>query len=171
MMGFQSLIVRSCSVERNQGSPLLRLPGELRTQIWIYVLGYKLLNMWYSSSFASIWGRVAAPITHCRNVMDLLRTCRQIYAECACIPYRYNIFSFDSYDSIYDQLKNFKLYQRANITHIQLNNFNHNSFLLGTKVPIEELAKRPRLNLSFLPALKQIRVVLKRVGDSLLKIS
>lgn len=156
----QLLIVIAYSVKRNQNSPLLRLPAELRTQIWNYVLGYKLLSMWYTYKLPLRQARIAAPYTDRTNVMDLLRTCRQIYVESACVPYSLNIFSFDFYDSIYDHFKRFTLHQRANITHIQLNNLDHFSLQLLTQQPIEVVAKQKKFNLSFLPALKQIHVVL-----------
>jgi hypothetical protein len=65
-------------------SPLLHLPGELRNQIYGYVLGdLKLKFYLYKASFRKKG-----------NKLELLFTCRQVYAETALLPYTLNTFTF-----------------------------------------------------------------------------
>ncbi|KAF2270746.1 hypothetical protein CC78DRAFT_596414 [Lojkania enalia] len=86
-------------MERNRNeSPLLRLPGELRNQIFEYVLdlGYELRT---SNSY--IKRRGMSPIVHAgkRNALSLLHVCRQLYDETTILPYTLNTFTFhDLYD-------------------------------------------------------------------------
>lgn len=66
------------------------------------------------------------------------------------------------YARLYDHFKTWRLYKRISITHIQLNHFDFYSLIIMHPTPTDAQAKRERLNLSFLPVLKQIRVVLLR---------
>ncbi|KAI8940196.1 hypothetical protein NX059_003902 [Plenodomus lindquistii] len=71
------------STEQNaQQSPLLRLPGELRNQIWELALG---------GNVCEIKKYYDVP-EHCRENFPtaLLQTCRQVFAETALLPYSLN---------------------------------------------------------------------------------
>ncbi|KAF1959339.1 hypothetical protein CC80DRAFT_385158, partial [Byssothecium circinans] len=65
-------------------SPLLRLPQELRDQIYGYFFKEQSWEFYNKAKAAQ-----SKP-----NAMALLRTCRQLYAETATIPYKTDSFSF-----------------------------------------------------------------------------
>lgn len=95
--------------------------------------------------------RVAAPACDHTTNLDLLRTCRQIYSETAALPYSKNVYCFRYWSSVKSQLNGFKQYQLANITHIQVKVYNTWDLMISTD---------SRHNLSFLPALKRVRLVM-----------
>jgi hypothetical protein len=70
---------------------LLRLPAELRVQIWKYALGGKMFEVycWPSYNYHKNPTRV---LNRERNCLSLLRTCRQIYQEARLIPFTSNRF-------------------------------------------------------------------------------
>jgi hypothetical protein len=72
-------------------TPLLRLPAELRVQIWKYALGGKMYQVycWPSDNYHKNPTRV---LNSERNYLSLLRTCRQIYQEARLIPFTSNCF-------------------------------------------------------------------------------
>jgi hypothetical protein len=95
--------------------------------------------------------------------LGMLRCCRQIYAEAALLPYSMNTFTFYDYDRIELDFKLLKPYQRAPITHIQL----EVRLLSGLKRKfgtLEHLATLSGYSLGFLPALKQVRVLILHRG-------
>lgn len=98
-------------MKRNEGSPLLRLPPELRYLIWMYELGGQTLQFRFVKKKASNMEGMVPTISKRANGLDLLRVCRQVYAETALVPERANIFAFYSWSCIkYDliRLQNFQ---------------------------------------------------------------
>jgi hypothetical protein len=70
---------------------LIRLPAELRVQIWKYALGGKMFEVycWPSYNYHKTATRV---LNRERNCLSLLRTCHQIYQEARLIPFTSNGF-------------------------------------------------------------------------------
>ncbi|CAN9346453.1 unnamed protein product [Alternaria alternata] len=83
--------------KQNRTSPLLRLPPEIRNIIW------KL-----------------SPSPEPKNVMALLRTCRQVYAEAALMPLTLTIFTTDYIPYAARDLRKLKPQQRRLITFFQM---------------------------------------------------
>jgi len=101
--------------------------------------------------------------------MDLLRTCRQIYAETALLPYQLNTFWFGNYSWIKDDIEYLKPFQLAQITHFQLDIVEKRGIrprYPDYATPVGHLAKKGRYNLKFLPAVKHIHVLVfsKHIG-------
>ncbi|KAH8733045.1 hypothetical protein GQ44DRAFT_766109 [Phaeosphaeriaceae sp. PMI808] len=103
----QMKIAKSNSLE----SPLLRLPGEIRTKIWKYALGYHKIDIgghnlkrrWLVGRVRDIRPFCAAtyfPRNFVRPNFALPRVCRQIYVESSAFIYTLNTFGFDSYTSL-----------------------------------------------------------------------
>ncbi|KAF2013418.1 hypothetical protein BU24DRAFT_464201 [Aaosphaeria arxii CBS 175.79] len=94
------------SRENSLGSPLLRLPAEIRCKIYEYALGgydISIVRRIASTSgnatdFLSFYDGVEIP-RGSRSIekpnIGLLRVSRQIYVETALLPYVYNTFCFD----------------------------------------------------------------------------
>ncbi|KAI8940198.1 hypothetical protein NX059_003904 [Plenodomus lindquistii] len=75
---------------QNAQSRLLRLPGELRNQIWELALGGHIFGTNTRASFFS-----ALLVTRLApNPFALLQVCRQIYAETALLPFQLSEFRF-----------------------------------------------------------------------------
>lgn len=78
-------------------SPLLRLPAEIRTQIWENALGG--LRILSSTSMGTFYrAEFSDDNIHIRfrpdNQLGLLRVCRQIYSETATLTFSANLFCF-----------------------------------------------------------------------------
>ena len=97
--------------------------------------------------------------------MDLLRTCRQIYAETALLPYKTNTFSFQKYVGIKQGLRYLKPFQRAQIVDVQLEIFQRSNLRLPNNAAIEGLAQLSKYNLDFLPALKRLHILIFSTRD------
>jgi hypothetical protein len=87
------------STLRNQTkSPLLRLPDELRNQIFTNVFsvdqikvtigGENMSRLYLLWRYHSVWRQ---PLS--LRPMSILSTCRQIYKECLPLPYKLNSFA------------------------------------------------------------------------------
>ncbi|KAF2850755.1 hypothetical protein T440DRAFT_518049 [Plenodomus tracheiphilus IPT5] len=80
--------------KENARSPLLRLPPEIRNQIWELALGGSDFFLDYDLDKVKVvkpeTPRTSTPAT------ALLRTCRQIYAEAALCHYKVNAFHFST---------------------------------------------------------------------------
>ncbi|KAL5121361.1 hypothetical protein ACEQ8H_000829 [Pleosporales sp. CAS-2024a] len=100
------------AVRNSTQSPLLRLPGEIRTKIWQYALGHHRVSMHRvrdGRRYAPIRLGVSVRPMHattslgcsfvCPN-FSLARVCRQVYAEAAAFAYSLNTFAFDSYATL-----------------------------------------------------------------------
>ena len=151
---------------------MLQLPPELRIRIWGYVLGGNLLRCDNVRKHGSSEQRIMVPVVASKELgMDLLRTCRQIYAETALLPYQLNTFCFDNYCWIKDHTEYLKPFQLAQITYFELDIIEKHGIRLSylDQNPVERLAKNGRYNLKFLPAVKHIRVLIfsKHVGSDI----
>ncbi|KAF2850756.1 hypothetical protein T440DRAFT_518050 [Plenodomus tracheiphilus IPT5] len=83
--------------KQNAQVSLLRLPPELRNQIWQLALGGHVFNARYVNKTIEVTGRKesgTSPLPQGGGAYNLalLRTCRQIYAEAVLYPYQCNIF-------------------------------------------------------------------------------
>jgi len=144
------------SVKTNQDSPLLRLPGELRTRIWEYVLGgFELRSMFPDHSQPRKPRRMIPPFAERSNGTQLLRTCRQIYTETALLPYKTNTFIFETYTPVKYDLKRMKAFQRAHIEKIQFDV----DCQAGDTDPYKLMFALGEDNLEVLPGLKHVHVV------------
>lgn len=85
-------------------SPLLQLPGEIRTKIWKYSLGYHKIDFSHRSQGQSVQPtldirplRTATyfPRPFVRPSFALPQVCRQIYVESSPFIYTLNTFSFN----------------------------------------------------------------------------
>jgi hypothetical protein len=81
--------------KRNQCTPLLRLPAELRAAIWDYALGGQIFKLKHSPFAASEWDAKLVPSNaEPMKSMALLRTCRQIYSETASFPLGHGVLEY-----------------------------------------------------------------------------
>ncbi|KAF2013426.1 hypothetical protein BU24DRAFT_483170 [Aaosphaeria arxii CBS 175.79] len=99
-------------IEQNGRSPLLSLPAEIRNTIFAYALSDNIFRWDAHEKRHFIEGTG-------RNLFALLRTCRQIYAETAPIPFRGNTFEFcfDSFMEGHWQ-KLFKIWHLITSVHL-----------------------------------------------------
>ncbi|KAJ4372398.1 hypothetical protein N0V83_004172 [Neocucurbitaria cava] len=105
--------------ESNRLSPLLRLPAEIRNEIWKYALGGKVYRGVFDDSKAPST-KLSLPRTEPANTAALLRTCRQIYAETALMLCSLNKFSFDFTADVCVGVRKLKSIQRRQIMSVQL---------------------------------------------------
>ncbi|RYN33813.1 hypothetical protein AA0112_g5632 [Alternaria arborescens] len=73
-------------------SPLLRLPGEIRNEVYQYVLNEGA----YHFMDDDLW-----PMTECEERFALLRVCREIYNETRLLPFSLNTFSFSNFQNFH----------------------------------------------------------------------
>ena len=123
-------------MQRNtEQSPLLRLPAEIRNLIFHYVLGGQKVAIhspsYYRPHESECKGESDFAISEFKDPyiilersrsvrpVDLLKTCRQIYAETVLLPFALNTFSYSSEIEVLD-IKN-KIFeaQRHAITAVQ----------------------------------------------------
>jgi hypothetical protein len=90
--------------------------------------------------------------TEHEHALALLRTCRQIYAETALVPYKSSIVTIDVWNSIKKQLRCLKSFQSVQIEDIQIEVHKPESIVLKLQI-----LKDKTLNL--LPGLKRIRML------------
>jgi hypothetical protein len=105
------------SVTINQASPLLRLPAEIRNQIWRLVVGGKVIREQVTKR-----GRAQMLPRPCErtNTFALLRVCRQIYAETALLPFSANTFLFRRYWDMGGRTNDLRKHQYSQIRDVQL---------------------------------------------------
>jgi hypothetical protein len=147
-------------VKRNEGSPLLRLPPELRYLIWKYVLGGQTLQFRFVKKKSSNMEGMVPPISERANGLDLLRVCRQVYAETALVPYTANIFAFYSWSYIKYDLIRLKNFQRREIMDIQLEVYSPSGLFAAQDMSEAEATKSRQLLATQLPALKRIHIII-----------
>lgn len=105
----------------NRKSALLRLPTEIRQEIWKYVLGGKTyLASCFSGRYYSESYRFAPSTAEPRKGMSLLRTCRQIYSEAVLYPLREATFAYHNLTYLKRSIKGLRPYHLNNITHIRV---------------------------------------------------
>ncbi|KAI4701715.1 hypothetical protein J4E81_003455 [Alternaria sp. BMP 2799] len=97
--------------QQNAKSPLLRLPAELRNQIFALALIQPTIEIFWSEPHLKFRFHEDCRPDYVRQPLNLLFVCRQTHAETATLPYKLNIFAVDF---VYqrDPPKNF-LYQRT----------------------------------------------------------
>jgi hypothetical protein len=112
-------------------SPLLRLPGEIRTKIWQYAIGYHQIDIGHRrleqlcADEPARNVRPSNPATHfprtfVRPSFALPRTCRQMYVETSPYIYTLNTFGFESV-AVFDRwTKNRALGQRRLVASIDM---------------------------------------------------
>lgn len=87
-----------CSTIANAGSPLLRLPPEIRNMIFGHATRWRYDVELYYNGFGEL--SMSGYSTYCSRAMlrflglRLPQVCRQIYSETATVLYRENNFSF-----------------------------------------------------------------------------
>src|SRR4051812_48744235 len=96
------------SVENNRASPLLFLPPEIRNRIFHYAIGGKTFRQLYRTHGTQ---RFLGEPSGRPNAFALLRTCRQIYAETAVVPFTSNVFSARYCWNLKRSLRSFRRYQ------------------------------------------------------------
>ncbi|KAF3051539.1 hypothetical protein E8E11_008935 [Didymella keratinophila] len=108
-------------VNMNRNSALLRLPTEIRQEIWKYVLGGKTYQAsCFSGRYYSESYRFAPFAAESRNGMALLRTCRQIYSEAVLYPFFEATFSYHNVTYLKRSVKTLHSYQLKQVTHLQI---------------------------------------------------
>ncbi|KAI4706353.1 hypothetical protein J4E89_009087 [Alternaria sp. Ai002NY15] len=97
--------------QQNAKSPLLRLPAELRNQIFALALTQPTIEIFWSEPHLKFKFHEDCRPDYVRQPLNLLFVCRQTHAETATLPYKLNTFAVDF---VYqrDPPKNF-LYQRT----------------------------------------------------------
>jgi hypothetical protein len=90
------------SVENNSiASPLLRLPAEIRNQIWQYTLGTMQVHPTVKGTpRCTDRGSDTISDFDVDRQLALVRTCRQLYSEAGLIFYRDSTFFFNAYSAM-----------------------------------------------------------------------
>jgi hypothetical protein len=96
-------------------SPLLRLPGELREQIYDFLFVSTRVTFGERST-GRIGRRTLKPAPHS---LALLRVCRQIYKECKYFWLSRVLFNFESVESLLDKLSPLPLATLSQIRHVR----------------------------------------------------
>ncbi|KAH3909070.1 hypothetical protein HBH56_167630 [Parastagonospora nodorum] len=111
------------TLRTSEMSPLLRLPAELRNEIYVYVFTdeYMFASVTYSS-MATDPAYGPAPHTCINNPhrVALSSTCRALHAETQNLPFMFNRFSFKSVLSFQTVALRLSPTQRALITHVSI---------------------------------------------------
>jgi hypothetical protein len=84
-------------------SPLLRLPGEIRNEIYAYVLGNKHYCVATSNHIDHDTGQTLSPNGFLTSSKDLalLTVCRQIHTEAHLLPFVLNTFHYDKLSDMF----------------------------------------------------------------------
>jgi len=119
----RTILIRFSSLQNQHNSPLLRLPAELRNQIYAYVLGNliirpkpsKSLNQ-YGSPTPGLKLRAAGASLEdeerATRFLALTQTCRQVYAETKLLPFTLNAFDLRCLSQLPDFIYNLSSWQR-----------------------------------------------------------
>lgn len=141
------------SARQNQrDSPLLRLPAELRNQIFQYALGCKTWTFLVRESHQQT---VYVP-SRLEHALALLAVCRQIYAETALLPFSLDTFSFDHYTDLQWWLKAQRPAQSDVVSTISIH---HRLYLYGILAELYDW-RLGKWESSRLPALRVVHVKL-----------
>ncbi|KAI4673376.1 uncharacterized protein J4E88_008989 [Alternaria novae-zelandiae] len=99
----QSESDRDQITQQNAKSPLLRLPAELRNQIFALALTQPIIEIfWSRARWRFMFSEDCRP-DYVRQPLNLLFVCRQTHAETATLPYKLNTFAVDF---VYQQIRN-----------------------------------------------------------------
>lgn len=103
----------------NQNTALLRLPTEIRQEIWKHALGGKTYEAsCFSGRYYSESYKFAPSAAEPRNGMALLRTCRQIYSEAVLYPFFQATFACHDVTYLKRSVKLLHAYQRKHVAHL-----------------------------------------------------
>jgi hypothetical protein len=109
------------SVNMNRNSALLRLPTEIRQEIWKYVLGGKTyLATCFGGRYYSGDYKFAPSAAETCNGMVLLRTCRQIYSEAVLYPFIKATFAYHNLTYLMRSVQALRPYQRKLVTQLRI---------------------------------------------------
>jgi hypothetical protein len=101
-------------------SPLLRLPGEIRTKIWQYAIGYHQIDIGHRRLEQLCADEPARNVRPSNPATHFPRTCRQMYVETSPYIYTLNTFGFESV-AVFDRwTKNRALGQRRLVASIDM---------------------------------------------------
>lgn len=102
-----------------QTSPLLRLPAELRLQIYKYILSGETFSIhaWRRYTPFSIATRI---LRKRRNFLALLAVNHQLHAETHLLPFQHNVFRFKSQDAFGSWLAGLSAAQQDAVREIQI---------------------------------------------------
>jgi hypothetical protein len=103
----------------HQASSFLRLPAELRNQIYTYVIGGETFDIYCWRRYTP-YGFATRILRKRRAFLALLAVCRQLYSETRLLPFRLNAFRFKSQDAFHSWLDKFALDQREAIQNVSL---------------------------------------------------
>jgi hypothetical protein len=112
-------------VGRNQSTPLLSLPAEIRGRIWAYAVGGATLRPRATSSYAyDDKRRLKRWPADSPHGLALLSVCRQIYSEAAFLPSKLGILLLDNIEISWltharSAISQLKPYQRRQIKNVQ----------------------------------------------------
>jgi hypothetical protein len=105
----------------NRNSALLRLPTEIRQEIWKYVLGGKTyLATCFGGRYYSGDYKFAPSAAETCNGMVLLRTCRQIYSEAVLYPFIKATFAYHNLTYLMRSVQALRPYQRKLVTQLRI---------------------------------------------------
>jgi hypothetical protein len=104
---------------RHQASSFLRLPAELRNQIYTYTLGGQTFSIHCWRRYTP-FGFATRILRKRRLFLALLAVSRQLHAETRLLPFRLNAFRFKSQDAFDSWLDKFALDQQEAIQNIRL---------------------------------------------------
>ncbi|KAJ8110971.1 hypothetical protein OPT61_g6313 [Boeremia exigua] len=116
------LDVGRMSFKSNSESPLLRLPPEIRNNIWEYVLGGKILDVVFLSSRKGRYleeKTAISPLSLPESSHALLQVCRQLYKETALLPFSTNSFRFES-NQAFDWIRHLLKVQQGLIKNVHI---------------------------------------------------
>jgi len=79
-------------------SPLLRLPAEIRNQIYSYIFSDSIYELdheeWQYCDFIKFWVLRPPPYSNSLSIVKLPFACRQLHHETSLLPYRLATFDF-----------------------------------------------------------------------------
>jgi hypothetical protein len=102
-----------------QASSFLRLPAELRNQIYTYILGGETFSVHCWRRYTP-FGFATRILRKRRLFLALLAVSRQLHSETRLLPFRLNVFRFKSQDAFVSWLDKFALDQQEAIQNISL---------------------------------------------------
>lgn len=104
---------------QRDNSSFLRLPAELRSQIYTYTLSGEIFDIYCWRRYTP-FGFATRILKKRRNFLALLAVCRQLYSETRLLPFQLNAFRFKSQDAFHSWLEKFSLHQREAIREVHL---------------------------------------------------
>lgn len=140
-------------LDANSYSRLLRLPTELRLQIWSLVLGGITFEVycWPSENYSTVATRV---LHRQPNFCSLLRICSQVYDEADLLIFKFNTFRIKSQDAFASWLGQLKPRAQRAIAELHLVTWRATHMIEGLRYLPKPLIED--LPLDKLPGLRRI---------------